>query len=107
MIYRFRTKNRADVIMLGAAGEQVLRLLGREPSARGIVTAAQLGGAISALEQAVAEDEAAFARRQAEAEEAGEPLPRREGVTLRQRAWPLLELMRASLADGHDMVWGD
>jgi hypothetical protein len=106
VIYKFRTKNHADVIMLGPQGDQLLRLLGREPGAQGIVTVAQLGGAISALEQAVAEDEAAFARRQAEAQDAGEPLPRREGVTLRQRAWPLLELMRASLASGHDMVWG-
>jgi hypothetical protein len=105
-MYKFRSKAGADVIMLGPNGEQLLRLLGREPAAEGIVQKAQLPAAISALEQAVAEDEADFARRQAEAEANGEPAPRREGVTLRQRAWPLRELMRLSLAAGDDVMWG-
>lgn len=106
MIYKFRSKAAADVIMLGAAGDQMLRLIGRTPGPQGIVQYAQLGAAIAALEQAVAEDEAAFARLQAEAQAAGEPVPRREDVTLRQRAWPLLELMRQSLAQQQDLVWG-
>ncbi|HEX2011646.1 MAG TPA: DUF1840 domain-containing protein [Roseateles sp.] len=105
-MYKFKSKAAADVIMLDASGDQILRLLGREPAGQGIVTHAQLGAAISMLEQAVAEDEAEFARRQAEAQAQGEPLPRREGISLRQRAWPLLELMRHSLAAGQDMVWG-
>lgn len=106
MIYRFKSKAAADVIMLGESGDQILRLLGREPSPQGIVEHAALGAAISALELAVAQDEAAFAQRQAEAEAEGLPIPRREGVSLRQRAWPLLELMRLSLRDEQDMVWG-
>lgn len=105
-MYRFKSKDSADVIMLAAHGEQVLRLMGREPAAQGIVTQAQLAEAISSLEQAVAEDEAAFARQQAEAEAAGDPIPRRQGVSLRQRAWPLLELMRSALRGGHELVWG-
>jgi Domain of unknown function (DUF1840) len=105
MIYKFKSQTAADVIMLGANGEQVLCLLGRKPEPQGIVVSAQLGAAISALEAAVAADEAEFARRQAEAQAAGEPAPRREGVSLRQRAWPLLEMMRASLSAGQDVVW--
>lgn len=106
MLYKFRSKAAADVIMMGAAGDQLLRLLGREPSASGIVLAAQLPAAIAELERAVAEDEAEFARLQLEAEERGEPVPQRQGVSLRQRAWPVLELMRRSLAAGQDVVWG-
>lgn len=106
MIYKFQSKAAADVIMLGASGDQLLRLMGREPSPKGIVQQAQLGAAISALELAVAEDEAEFARLQAEAAAAGDPVPKRQGVSLRQRAWPLLELMRISLAQGEDLVWG-
>lgn len=106
MIYKFRSKAAADVIMMGATGDQMLQLIGRTPSPQGIVQSAQLGAAISALELAVAEDEAEFARRQAEAAAAGEPVPKREGISLRQRAWPLLELMRISLAQGQDLVWG-
>ena len=67
---------------------------------------AELPAAISSLEQAVAEDEAAFAQLQAEAEAAGEPLPRREGISLRQRAWPLIELIRHAQRADNDLVWG-
>lgn len=106
MLFKFRSKAGADVIMMGANGEQVLRLLGREPSAKGVVEVQHLGAAINALERAVAEDEAEWARLQLEAEERGEARPQREGVSLRQRAWPLLELMRRSLAEHVDLVWG-
>lgn len=106
MLYKFRSKAGADVIMMGANGDQVLRLLGREPEAKGIVEVDRLAAAISALERAVAEDEAEFARLQLEAEQRGEPVPQRQGISLRQRAWPLLELMRRSLAERVDLVWG-
>ena len=106
MLYKFRSKAAADVIMMGPAGDQLLRLLGREPSASGIFQAEQLPSAIADLERAVAEDEAEFARLQMEAEERGEPIPQRQGISLRQRAWPVLELMRRSLAARQDVVWG-
>jgi hypothetical protein len=106
VLYKFRSKAAADVIMMAAAGDQLLRLLGREPSASGIVLAAQLPAAIAELERAVAEDEAEFARLQLEAEERGEPVPERQGVSLRQRAWPMLELLRRSQAACQDVVWG-
>jgi hypothetical protein len=106
VLYKFRSKAAADVIMMGPAGDQLLRLLGREPSASGIFQATRLTAAIADLERAVAEDEAEFARLQMEAEERGEPIPQRQGVSLRQRAWPLLELMRRSLAAKQDVVWG-
>ncbi len=106
MMYKFKSKAGADVIMLQPQGEQMLRLLGREPGP-GIVLKDQLPGAISALEHGVAEDEAAFAQAQADAQAAGEPVPRREGIALKQRAWPLIELMRHALKAGEDVRWGD
>ena len=106
MIYKFKSKAGADVLMMGPQGDQVLRSLGREPAAQGIFLGAQLQESIGALERAVAEDEAEFARLQAEAKAAGEPAPRREGVSLRQRAWPLVELMRHALNAGEDVIWG-
>ena len=30
----------------------------------------------------------------------------REGVTLRQRAWPLVEMMKRSAAENAEIVWG-
>lgn len=106
MLYKFKSKAGADVIMLAPQGDQLLRLIGRTPAAQGIVEAADLGAAVSALEQAVADDEATFARAQAEAEAAGQPVPHRDGVTLRARMWPMVELMRRAAAAKADVVWG-
>ena len=33
MIYRFRSPATGDVVMLGASGDELLRILGREPAA--------------------------------------------------------------------------
>ncbi|MCV2362079.1 DUF1840 domain-containing protein [Paucibacter sp. DJ1R-11] len=106
MIYRFKSKAGADVIMLQPQGEQILRLLSRETAGPGLLRGAQLPEASAALERAVAEDEAAFAQLQAEASAAGEPPPRREGISLRQRVWPLLELIGHAQRAEADVVWG-
>ena len=106
MIYKFKSKSAGDVIMMGPAGDQVLRLLGREPAPKGIIEAPAMPAAIQALEQAVAADEATRAEAEAEASAKGEKLPPHEGVSLRQRAWPLVEMMKRSHANGHDIVWG-
>lgn len=106
MLYCFKSKAGADVLMLAESGDALLRLMGREPSARGIFQSADLPALIQALETGVAADEAQFAQAVEAAREAGEPPPKRPGVTLRQRAWPLLELMQRSLQHGADVVWG-
>lgn len=106
MLYRFKSKVGADVVMLGESGDAVLRLMGREPAAQGIVEAAALPGLLQALEAGVVADEAQFQRAVDAAKAAGEPVPRRQGVSLRQRAWPLHELMARSQREGADVVWG-
>ena len=106
MIYKFKSKSAGDVIMTGPTGDQLLRLLGREPAPKGIIETKDMPAAMQALEQAVAADEATRAEAEAEAEAKGEKLPPREGVSLRQRAWPLVEMMKRSHANGHDIVWG-
>ena len=106
MLYRFKSKAGADVVMLSDSGADVLRLLGREPAPQGILEAAALPGLIQTLEAGVAADDAQFQRAVDAAKAAGEPAPRRQGVSLRQRAWPLHELMQRSQREGVDVVWG-
>ncbi len=106
MLYRFKSKAGADVVMLGESGDAVLQLMGRAPAPRGILEAASLPVLIQALEAGVAADEAQFQRAVDEARAAGQPVPRRQGVSLRQRAWPLHELMQRSQREGADVVWG-
>lgn len=106
MLYCFKSKAGADVVMLGESGDAVLRLMGREPAPRGILQAADLPALIQALEAGVAEDEARFQQAVDDARAAGEPPPRRQGVSLRQRAWPLRDLMQRSRQEDADIVWG-
>jgi hypothetical protein len=102
VIYKFKSKGAGDVIMLGPSGDQILRLLGREPAAKGIFEVKDMPAAIVALERAVAADEA-----KSDDEDNDEDAPRTGGgVSLRQRAWPLVEMMRRCHAAGHDIVWG-
>ena len=103
MIYRFKSKADGDLIMMGPAGDSVLRIIGREPAAQGIVEAAALPAAISAIERAVAADEGARNGQPAETQ-SGEGGG--DAVGLRQRVWPLLEMMRRSKSEGADIVWG-
>jgi len=110
MLYKFRSKAAGDVIMLAAGGDRIMHILGRDPAPQGILQTADMPSAIAAIEAAVRADDEA--RRAAPAEDAtgadaaAAPAPRRDPVSLRQRAWPLLEMIRRSQAAGVDIVWG-
>lgn len=106
MIYKFKSKAAGDVIMMGPVGDDVLRLIGKPSAAQGIIEVNAMSAAMAALEQAVAADEAARAQAEKEAAAEGRTLPPREGVSLRQRAWPLVEMMKRSRSEGADIVWG-
>ncbi|MEW6703946.1 MAG: DUF1840 domain-containing protein [Pseudomonadota bacterium] len=106
MIYKFKSKSAGDVIMLGPNGDQMLRLIGREPAPKGIIESAAMPAAMAALERAVAQDDAAREQAQKEAEAKGEKPAPQEGVSLRQRVWPIIDMMKRSHAHGHDIVWG-
>lgn len=108
MLYKFKSRATADVIMLEANARQLLKIVGKGEEPHGIITAAQIPAAIEALQAAVAAEEAA-AREQgqtADAEEAAQDdAPARDPVSLRQRATPFIDMLRRSAAEGHDVVW--
>lgn len=106
MIYKFKTKADGDVIMLQPQGDAVLRAMGREPAAKGIIEPAAMARAISAIEKAIATEEAAAAAAEREARDSGEKLPARQDIGSRQRFWPLVEMLRRAQAAGEPVVWG-
>ncbi len=101
MIYKFKSKAAGDVIMLGPNGDQVLRLIGKEPAAKGIIEPADMAAAIAAIEQAIAAEEAA----KADAGKGKDDKPH-DRVSLRQRAWPLVEMLKRARAANQEIVWG-
>ncbi|KAF1046601.1 DUF1840 domain-containing protein [Xylophilus sp.] len=106
MLYKFKSPAAADVIMLEADGRRILELIGKGAGSPGIVTAAQIPGAIAALEAAVSAEDAAAADAEEREEEEGSGSLKRDAVRLRQRATPFIDLLRRSAAEGADVVWG-
>ncbi len=105
MLYKFKSRAAADLIMLEPQGRQVVTIMGKTPGASGIVTAAQIPAAIAALEAAVAAEDALPASPDAEDEETPEQ-ERQDTVRLRQRVAPFIDMLRRSAAEGADVVWG-
>lgn len=105
MIYKFKSKAAGDLVMMGPTGDQVLRAVGREPADKGIVEPAAMPAAMAAIERAIAADESARREAEAKAQAEGAKLPA-VGVTLRQRAWPMVEMMKRAHAAGEPIVWG-
>ncbi len=96
MIYKFKSAATGDLIMLAPHGDQMLRLLGREPAPQGIIEVAAMPEAIAALL-------AAIAREEAPPEDGDEGLP---PVGLRQRLWPMIEMLRRAHDADAAVVWG-
>jgi hypothetical protein len=76
----------------------LLRLLGREPAAQGVVEPADMVAALLALQAAIAASEAPPA--------AGDDDGPAQPVGLRQRLWPMVEMLRRAQTAQARVVWG-
>ncbi len=106
MLYKFKSKAAADLIMLEPNGRRVLEIIGKDAQPQGIILPEQMPAAIRALEGAVERDEAQQKAALEEARAKGEPPPRLEAVSLRQRAVPFLDMLRRCRKAGKEIVWG-
>lgn len=103
MIYKFKSKATGDLIMLGPNGDQMLRLLGREPTAQGIIEPAAMSDALRLIDQALAAAETADA---AETDPPADEGAREHAVGLRTRLWPMRQMLERAEAAGEPIVWG-
>lgn len=92
--------------MLGPHGDALLRVLGREPAPQGIIEPQGMAAAVAAIRAAILADEQDRANAEREAAEQGWRLPPRQGVSLRQRLWPMTEMLACAQAAGQPVVWG-
>jgi len=90
----FRSKAGAEVLMLQAHAEAVLRALGREPAPQGIFLPEQVDAAL-----------AAFALVQQAPVDAAEATDEEAVPDLGRRAWPLLELLRSARQKAVPVTW--
>jgi len=110
MLFKFKSKAASDLIMLEPDARRILQImLGHEP-VQGIVLVQDLPQAIARLETAVAQEEAS--RKQASESARSEPLAPEDQelsahvVSLARRAAPMLKMLRQSLSQEADVVWG-
>ncbi|OOG45047.1 DUF1840 domain-containing protein [Polaromonas sp. A23] len=98
MLYKFKSKASGDLIMLEANGRRVLEVIGKEAGPKGIILPEQMPAAIVALQVAIALEES-------HDDDAPDTVPR-EGLGLRQRALPFIEMLERNHKAGHEVVWG-
>jgi len=114
MLYEFKSKATGTVVMTEPVAERLLAIVGKAAGPRGIFTLEQMGPALAALQAAIdaeaAQGEPETAPDQHEPDdghdEHDERRPRMPPITLRQRAWPLMDMMRTAQAKGREITWG-
>ena len=124
MLYKFKSKATANLIMLEPNGKQILRIIGKEPSPKGILEVLEMPRAIEALRQAVQQEE--DTRTQLEAQNVSSSVDKKDTkdtkdtndskeavtsgqerpVSLRQRAAPFIDMLQRAHKAGKDVIWG-
>jgi Domain of unknown function (DUF1840) len=109
MLYKFKSSQAADVIMLEATGRQALQIIGKGWQTPGILLPEHMPAALAALKAAVLQEEAAQAERRdapsptrTESEDASTPA----SVSLRARLWPFVLMIERSQQGDAPITWG-
>jgi hypothetical protein len=99
MLYKFKSKNAGDVIMLQPNGRKLLELIGKDAGPTGIILAAQMPAAIQALQAAIAHETS-------HDENHDENVVPGDSPGLRQRAMPFIDMLNRNHKSGTDVTWG-
>ena len=110
MIYKFKSRATADVIMLKPKARQLLHILDKvnidDPEdSEGIIMEDQISAALTALQFAIDAEETALKEAQALAKAQGLTLPQAPGVSLRQCAYPIMDMLKRSAKEHCDVIW--
>ena len=113
MLTKFKSKADSDVLMLELNARQILEAIGKGDPAqliKGIIQPAEMSAVLASLARALAQDDAR--RRQAKDKTLEDADPQDHdaapliGVSLRQRAAPIVKMLERSLAEDTPVVWG-
>lgn len=111
MLIVFHSKAASDVMMFSAHALTIMQVAGRSYAdalpERGVITHDQLPEFIAAVEHAVATDKEKHEEENDDHTESDDVKvhPIAEPVSFRQRAWPLLMMLRASRDQQVDVIW--
>jgi hypothetical protein len=106
----FRSKAAGEIFMFAETAQRLLQIMGKTDFARGVIRADEVGRALDSLTAAVEEEKAALreerARRELDERSGDADSQRLPPITLGQRAFPLLEMLRAAQRKRVDVTWG-
>ncbi|AKU22617.1 DUF1840 domain-containing protein [Massilia sp. NR 4-1] len=115
MLITFKSKSSPTVMMYLEHAQRIMDLWKKSPT-RGVITAAEAPQALALLEQEVALSKL---HPEVDAEHAAHSHPHdlpddgedvaladKQKVAFAQRAFPLLEMLRAAKTEGEDIIWG-
>ena len=97
MLYKFKSKNAGDVIMLEPNGRRILEVIGKDAGAAGIILPEQMPAAIAAIEAAIALEESADEK---------DDVQKGDAPGLRQRAMPFIDMLKRNHKAQTEVVWG-
>lgn len=111
MLFKFKSKATADLIMLEADARRLLKIMLGDDPVKGIIRPSELAVALARLQTAVAQDEAL---RQARAEQVAASTdgardahpPELPAIRLAQRAAPMQHMLQRCITEEADIVWG-
>lgn len=100
MLVQFVSSETGEVLMYANTAKALLEIVGKETTARGTFTQAEMAGAAAALREAV--------RQAAQPADEDEVAKKKEpAVSLGQRAWPLIDMLERTGRSGSEahIVW--
>lgn len=102
MLVRFMSSETGELMMFAEVAHQLLAAIGKECTARGTFTVEEMLPAAQALKNAVQRGEEPQSGTEEE-EEPGKEKP----VALRQRAWPLIDMLERTARGGQraNIIW--
>lgn len=101
MLVTFTSSETGELMMFAEAARVLLQAIGKQTTARGTFTRAEMAAAAALLRQAVAGAEAPAV------DESVDEASREPVVALGQRAWPFIDMLERSARGGPDanIVW--
>ena len=109
MSITFKSQATGDLFMLQAHAEALLKLLGKTPAPQGILEVKDISAALAtlrALSDEVPKAPPPEGDEDVELVQPPEPAFVDEPVSLRKRAWPLMQMIERAQAADKPIVWG-
>lgn len=112
MIYEFQTAAGGKITYTDVVGAQLLHVIGKNPGTRGVITVEEIPDALAKIDAAIARERERLAEEKrtldphatndADREERDDP----PVVSLAQRAFPFVDLLKFALREKENVTWG-